>query len=397
MGKVVRALVEPDILVWARESAGYSAEAAAKKVPVSLNRLLAWEDEETEDRPTVNQLRKLASIYKRPLSAFYLSKRPPPSWKMHDYRRLPGAVSHEFSPELIYEQRQVDERREQMLNMFSDLQIDIMKFEHTAKIDENPEDVGDRVRDVLGLTMEEQESWIDDRTAFNEWRGKIEKLGVLVFQMSSVRNEEVSGFAVSSEVLPAISINRRSTPFTRRIFSLIHEFAHLLLRCSGVSDYNVVDDRTPGHQDVEVWCNAVAAATIMPRKQFLSNEAIRGKSENELSDEVIKKVSDRFKVSREAVVRRLLVFNIVSRSFYLSKRKEYSRQRADSRKVARDENAGKEFRKNPAQDAMSELGKPYIRLVFQSFHNRRMTLSDAVGYLNIKVKHLEKLERHVRS
>lgn len=81
MGKIVRALVEPDMLVWARESAGYSIEAAARKIGVPLERLHGWENEKVKNLPTLNQLRKMASVYKRPLSAFYLSEWPPPSWK----------------------------------------------------------------------------------------------------------------------------------------------------------------------------------------------------------------------------------------------------------------------------------------------------------------------------
>ncbi len=43
MAKSVRAKVRPDILVWARKSAGFTEDAAAKKLYVKPERLLAWE------------------------------------------------------------------------------------------------------------------------------------------------------------------------------------------------------------------------------------------------------------------------------------------------------------------------------------------------------------------
>ncbi|HEX9606675.1 MAG TPA: helix-turn-helix transcriptional regulator, partial [Gemmatimonadaceae bacterium] len=52
----VRAAINPDLLVWARETAGLSPDDAAKKIGVKPARLAEWE--EGRLRPTVTQLRK---------------------------------------------------------------------------------------------------------------------------------------------------------------------------------------------------------------------------------------------------------------------------------------------------------------------------------------------------
>ncbi len=39
----IRANANPDILVWARQTTGYSLEEAAHKIGVSIERLQAWE------------------------------------------------------------------------------------------------------------------------------------------------------------------------------------------------------------------------------------------------------------------------------------------------------------------------------------------------------------------
>ena len=68
------ALVNPDLLVWARESINMGLEEAAEKIGVKADCLRAWET--GEKRPTINQARKMSEVYRRPLAAFYLPQRP---------------------------------------------------------------------------------------------------------------------------------------------------------------------------------------------------------------------------------------------------------------------------------------------------------------------------------
>src|SRR5688500_5462508 len=101
---VVRAKVKPELLQWGRTSAGLRVEEAATKVGVDPQRLASWE-EGGEERPTMNQLRALAKVYRRPISVFYLSKAPVDKEIMHDFRRLPGEVALIYSPALRLEIR----------------------------------------------------------------------------------------------------------------------------------------------------------------------------------------------------------------------------------------------------------------------------------------------------
>lgn len=74
MATLVRALVKPELLVWARESARLTVERASKKAQVTAEQLGSWE--RGESQPTITQLRKLGRAYKRPLAVFYLPKPP---------------------------------------------------------------------------------------------------------------------------------------------------------------------------------------------------------------------------------------------------------------------------------------------------------------------------------
>jgi transcriptional regulator with XRE-family HTH domain len=66
MAKSTEALVDPPILKWARESSGLSTEEAARSLQTTDKRVLAWEGGQA--RPTMAQLRRMATVYKRQLN-----------------------------------------------------------------------------------------------------------------------------------------------------------------------------------------------------------------------------------------------------------------------------------------------------------------------------------------
>ena len=86
MATKIEAIVKPEMLIWARGSAGFDAEIAAKKIQVKPERLRSWES--GESRPTIKQLRNLAKIYKRPIAVFYLPTPPKEFQALRDFRRL---------------------------------------------------------------------------------------------------------------------------------------------------------------------------------------------------------------------------------------------------------------------------------------------------------------------
>ena len=72
--------VNPDILVWARETAGLSEQDAAKKLGLSSpERLEALESGKRD--PSRRQLLNMSEKYRRPLLTFYLPKEPKTSNK----------------------------------------------------------------------------------------------------------------------------------------------------------------------------------------------------------------------------------------------------------------------------------------------------------------------------
>jgi len=326
MATRVKALVKPALITWARESAGFGIADAAARLKVDEAQLVDWEDPNGENSPSIPQLRKMAALFKRPLAVFFLDEAPQGFMVMRDLRRLPGTGARHYSPALQMEIRAANERRELALELVADLAEEPSKFALSATDKEDPEVVGARIRTVLGVTAQLQDGWKDaeGRAGFNAWRSRIEAAGVLVFQTVRFTTDEASGFAISADKLPVIAVNRKD-PLTRRTFSLLHELAHLMLHLSGVSDLETDESRPPEDQKIEVFCNQVAAAALVPKDDLLAHSLVKAHAKNasDWSDAEIAELARRFNVSREALLRRLLTFGMTKNQFYQSKRAQY--------------------------------------------------------------------------
>src|SRR5690606_5891047 len=134
------ALIKPALLVWARESAGYSREAAAAKSGYDAGDLLKWEI--GGDRPSIPQLRKLAEVYRRPLAVFFLPKPPTTFDAQREFRRLSGVTPQNETAELRQALRVALFRREAAKDIYERLGDAIPTFNASAHPAEEAEVVG---------------------------------------------------------------------------------------------------------------------------------------------------------------------------------------------------------------------------------------------------------------
>jgi Zn-dependent peptidase ImmA (M78 family)/transcriptional regulator with XRE-family HTH domain len=396
----LKAKVKPAVLVWARESAGLSSKLASEKLGIAEEVLSEWEG--GDSAPSIPQLRKMADLYKRPLAVLYLSAPPEKFQPLRDFRRLPGSTLELADSAIFIEERRARQRRELVLELAEELDEPIPPFVLTAALQEDPEAVGDRIREQLGVTDAVQSRWKDREgyDAFNGWRERIELKGVLVFQSDRFSSQEASGFAIWESVAPIIVISRKATTPRRKTFGLIHELAHLLLRASGVSDLEIDGDskRPPEEQRVEVFCNAVAAAALVPRESLMTNPVVAGhmRGQDEWSDDELSRIAREFGVSREVVLRRLLTFRRTSRTFYIETRERYEREWDEARARQRATRSPEGIPRNMPQEALGNLGRPLIGRVLERYNQDQLTLSDVAGYLGLKAKDVGKVAQMMR-
>ena len=384
MGEQIRAIVKAELLVWARTSAHFQPHVAAKKANVPVERLLEWEAGGSS--PTINQLRTLANIYKRPLAVFFLPAAPKQFDAMRDFRRLPGTVEAEYSPELALAVRRARFRREIAMELAEELELDVPRLAFDARsLLENPNQFADEARTLLHVTLQEQHLWRDKYEALSSWTTAVERLGVLVFQTSGVDMREMRGFSISESVYPVIVVNVQDSP-RGRVFTVLHELAHLLLHNGGLCD--TYEARQTDSE--EVLCNLVAGTIVVPETALL--EAVRPMAaalkKGAIADAELTVLSRRFAVSQEVILRRLLTLGRVSLEFYRKKRDElhkaYERSREQQEGFAPHH-----------QVVVRDLGKQYIRVVLGAYHQEAITSSDVSDYLGVRLKHLPKIEQAV--
>lgn len=382
---------KPALLVWARKTIGLSQAAVAKLVGVEEARITAWED--GTENPSIAQLRKYAEACRRPLAVFFLSEPPKTFDAMRDYRRLPDEGEIPECPPLNREILRATQRREIALELLEDAGEEPPDFGLRIAAGISNEDAGAEIRAFLGVDIHEQSSWHDSDQALKEWIGRVEARGALVFQAEKVPLQVMRGFSISSTKLPVIVINGQDFP-NGRIFTLFHELAHLALNAGGICDLHDQASRVPESDALEVRCNAVAAAALMPRGDLLGHAIVTSRSPDQAwSDAELSGLARGFKVSQEAMLRRLLTFRMVTEAFYQQKRKEYFDIYQHQRELKKQKQKERGGGPPPYRMVIRGNGRSYTGMVLGAFRDQQITLSDVSDYLGMRVRHLRDVER----
>lgn len=368
--------VNPHILRWARERAGYSIADVADKLSVSLGRVEGWE--RGDIALTFGRLDALANLYKRPSILFYLPKPP-------DEREVPLADfrSHqETTPDLRYQLRRANERRAVALDLYAELGDKPPDFGFRCSSDEDAAEAGARLRSVLRVRLEEQRAWAADTQGFralNAWKDAVERAGVLVTQASK---RKLGGCRGVSLFAAPISVVVLSTEATRgRIFTLMHELAHLGLRQGGLCDLH--------DTGVESFCNRVAAAALMPAEALRNEPLVAPSRRQGWPTDSLRRLARTFSVSEPALVLRLVTLGLAPESLYKAKVAEYRRQAEAAQASA--ENA-------PVPQhtqAIAANGRTFTRLVLDAYHRGSLTAHRAATYLDTSFKWVPDIERDI--
>jgi Zn-dependent peptidase ImmA (M78 family) len=396
MAERIKALVEPSLLVWARKTASLTLEDAAKAYGVPIEKIEAWES--SEDRPTIGQLKKIATATKRPLAVFYLPAPPSDFQPLKDFRRLPDVGERRYSARLAYEIRAAQERRAVALHILEMLGDEPETLGVNAQISDDPESIAARVRSRLGVSLDQQSRWGEPDKAFKAWREAVESAGVLVFVLSGAQHQvplaEVRGFAIAEQPIPVVVVNGGDRT-NGRIFTLMHELGHVVLGESAIENELEPDAAMlkPDHA-IETFCNRFAASVLMPRDALLAEPIVAARigGRSVWTDAEIAALSRRYCVSREALLLRLVEFGRADRAFYQTKRLEYARQYVELDEETEAEAGG--FPPYQYQ-VLGHLGRGFAGLVLQGYYNGRLTLSSVSGYLGMQAKSVPLIERAI--
>lgn len=383
MPKSLPSFAEPAMLKWCRNNMRMTTADVALSLQREEAEVIAWED--GSKSPTFAQLRKLASLYKRPVAVFWLPENPQDFTMLKDFRRLQGGKRQEFSPALAYLIRTCRERQEWLVEYSQSEGDEELPFVGSAIVDDSPAATGQSLRESLVATIDGQRNLPNVDAAFRYWRELCEAAGVCVFVASraNVSTEEMRGFALPHSIAPVVVINGAERSYAARTFTLLHEMAHILLGVEGVSDLNVSAQPRTEEQRIEVFCNAVAAETLVPRSDF-RQQALRYVSN---PDSALGPLSAYYRVSDQVIARRIFDLGIADRAFYERKLAEFAlRKTTDSDEAAEEVMIPMETR------VMNNVGKRFSRSAVAAFHSGNITGPTLSDLLNMRLHHLSNLE-----
>ncbi len=265
--------INPDILKWARETAGLSLAEAAEKLGLKdTAKATAVEKlhklESGSGDPGQTFLRKAVAAYRRPLITFYLPAPPRKGERGEDFRTQAGTVSARDNATLDALVRDVRARQQMLRDALEDSEegADLLSFVGSARITDEPGKVAAKIRATLAITESQQRQCKDARQLFLLLRSAAERAGVYVLLLGDVGSHHSDigesvfrGFALVDELVPFVVINDNDAEAARP-FTLIHELAHIWIGASGVSG----PLRDVPENVVERFCNDTASKFLLP-------------------------------------------------------------------------------------------------------------------------------------
>lgn len=387
MAKTAEALINPEVLTWARETVGFSEDDLAAKLKVEADTVRAWEG--GNERPSIAKLKQIANTLKRPMAVFYLPTKPEDMRPPKDFRGLVPGHAGAFSPQLSVELRLAEARREDALALLEELEEEPSTFEFTAALADNPETVAEQLTQYLGIdqfVISRCDSIYDARKT---WKTAIEDKGVLVFQANNVDTSEMRGFSFSLAPLPVAVINGKDAP-AGQLFSLLHELTHIALNQGGICDFDEELPRDPNSQRIEVFCNHVAGAALVPAKQLLKHEIVQAnRGDPEWDDEQLSDLANRFRCSQEVVLRRLLIHDLTTPDFYAFKRAEFLQRY----QALAQERQGQVIPVPYFRKVINRNGYYFSRLAVDSYKREAITGPELSRLLNMKLRHLDNISQ----
>ncbi|WP_323846005.1 XRE family transcriptional regulator [Microbulbifer magnicolonia] len=362
------ASINPEILTWARERAQLSVSALAVKMKVTEDRVHAWE--RGEQPPTFKQAQDFAAKTHIPFGYLYLKEPPEERLPLPDLRTVGGQHPKQPTPELI-EMAQIVLRRQEWYAEYLRDQ-DVERNPHVGHFSPNSSvaEVVQDMRRVLGVPPHpERGNWDEYLRLLIR---KIEDAGILVMRQGYLRHysrplsvEEFRGFAISDPLAPVIFINQADAP-SARLFTLIHELAHIWIGQSGISDAS-----SETHRREEVFCNAVAAEFLVPETEFLAHwENTENWKDN------LPVLEAHFRVSTWVIARRALTLGKITRDEY---RKYVDDLLKEYRNRKKSQGGPNFYRTQKGQ-----ISEAFSRALVSEALSGRVLLRDAGNLLNMK-------------
>ncbi|KGE87034.1 MAG: ImmA/IrrE family metallo-endopeptidase [Phaeodactylibacter xiamenensis] len=261
---------------WARERAGLQLSDLSKALQLAEDKIAAWET--GEEQPTFRQAQKLAERLRVPLPYLFLPSPPEENSPIADLRTLRNEARATFSldfKEVLNDSLQKQNWYREYLQNTG--QASPLEFIGKYSVESDVKTVARDIQAVLGLDEELRKSARSKSDFLSKLVQQAEEAGILILISGVVKNnnhrkltvEEFRGFVLSDAVAPLVFINGNDTE-AAKLFTFVHELAHLWVGASGVSNVEVKSAVENDFDQLERFCNQVAAEVLIPAEDFQS-------------------------------------------------------------------------------------------------------------------------------
>ncbi len=257
-----------------------------------------------------------------PYGYFFLPSPPDEPLPIPDFRTVTDVAISRPSADLLDTIYLMQRRQVWLREALIEEGVEPLGFVGTATLNDDPDAIAQEMRGLVGLGDGWAQSVSSWTQAVGELRRAIEEIGVMAVINGVVDNNthrrldvnEFRGFALSDEYAPLIFVNGADWE-SAKMFTLAHELAHIWLGRGALSGYKAL---IPTGNDVEVFCNKVAAEFLVPARQFRDFwPTVR------TSSSPFEAAAKRFKVSPIVAARRAMDLRIIDRNSFFSFYEKY--------------------------------------------------------------------------
>jgi Zn-dependent peptidase ImmA (M78 family)/transcriptional regulator with XRE-family HTH domain len=310
-------ILNPEILSWARETAGLSLAQAADVIGIKESRGRTGAErlaalEAGNENVSRSQLVRMTKVYRRSLLVFYLEHPPAKGDRGQDFRTVPGSEPPLYSPTLDALIRDIKGRQSTMKSLREDSETEKLSFVGSANMSSAAESLSERIIQKIGFNLGEFRGQSSIENAFTYLRSKIEESGIFVLLVGNLGShhtdisvETFRGYAIADEIAPVVVINDHDAK-PAWAFTALHEVAHLWLGTTGISGFRP-------EVKIEQYCNRVAGEILLPSSEHDILSRLRVNSVTELIDDISAFARDR-KISRAMVAYKLLQLDLIGRT-----------------------------------------------------------------------------------
>lgn len=309
-----------------------------------------------------NKLIKFANILNIPFAYIFLNELPKVEKGLADFRAVKIEFSNNLQDCIASSKKKQEWFRNYIIRNGYDKTLNNKNFTSDESI----------IKEVKKLSDFDKAKNQSKGKRFTYIKDVLEEKNIIVQQSrisqnktkKSIQLAECRGYAIYDEYCPLIFINSKDTSENGKIFTLLHELAHILLKQSGVSSYDF-------NQNEEYQCNHIAGEILMPSQDFEAQW-----KKNRRLDDNIEKISLYFDdiASPLAIATKALLNKLITYAQYQGFKESYLQS------IPKERKGGGNYYSN----ITASNSKNFAKSVIIDTLNGYETYKDAIYLLDIK-------------